>query len=155
MLAHMSREQQLKGLARTPLWLDVMAVAYGGVDATIAPETVATSDIFDAYIRRVMFEHRQPVAGWSPGQCMHWLRWLAQATRTNGAIAVPIGEMQPEWLVGQLSGVGTIGGWMGNAVVVAMIVSWLARLGTGLSSHSYRAGCWRLCCSNGAECRTA
>lgn len=101
MLARMlAEDDQLRELARTPLWLDVMALAYGGDDTVTAPKTVTTGDIFDAYIRRVLLEHRQPLREWSPGQCMNWLRWLArQLERTNETL-YRLEDMQPDWLEG-------------------------------------------------------
>ena len=119
MLARMLAEnEQLRELARTPLWLDVMTVAYGGDDTATAPKTVTTGDIFDAYIRRVLLEHRQPLQEWSPA-AVHALAALAGAAigadgadavsaggdaarlvgRRRGAEAVPIGGCDGErWL---------------------------------------------------------
>lgn len=89
---------QLRELARTPLWLDVMAVAYSGDDTATAPKVASTGDIFDAYIRRVLLGHRQPLREWAPGQCMYWLRWLAQHMERSEQTLFRLEEIQITWL---------------------------------------------------------
>lgn len=99
MLARMlAANEQLSELARTPLWLDVMTVAYGDVDTMTAPKETTTGDIFDAYVRRVLFGHRQPLQEWSPKRCMRWLRWLAQQLERTEETLFRLEEMQPDWL---------------------------------------------------------
>ena len=98
----LAEDEQLRELARTPLWLDVMAVAYGGIDMTTMPKAVATGDIFNAYIRRVLLGHRQHLQEWSSEECMRWLRWLARQLERTKQVLFRLEDMQPYWLEGKV-----------------------------------------------------
>ena len=94
-------DEQTRELARSPLMLSVLSLAYQGVEkgATAAPTAAESSRdrLFSAYVRR-MFERRGRGAKYSEAQTLHWLSWLAWATKRQGESLFLIERLQPSWL---------------------------------------------------------
>ena len=101
---------ELQELARTPLMLNIIALAYQGKDLKALLSTNLEDrrrDLFDAYIER-MFNRRGGVQqGKSDSQAdlypkeqvMHWLSWLAQRMSQESQSIFLIERMQPSWLL--------------------------------------------------------
>jgi eukaryotic-like serine/threonine-protein kinase len=97
-------DTNLRELARTPLMLSVMALAYqgsGAVETGIAAanEDALRQQIFAAYVRRMFeLEMRTNTQIFSRERTQTWLTWLAcQMTRHNQPLFL-IERLQPSWL---------------------------------------------------------
>ncbi len=95
-------DPDLLELARAPLMLSVILLAYGGEDAPVLDPKASLeekrSQIFHAYLRRVFFHHRQADHPWSPGQTLVWLRWLAQHLLHHNETLFLLDNLQSTWL---------------------------------------------------------
>lgn len=99
-------DSNLRELARTPLMLSVMALAYQGSGAVetgmaAAGEGDLRQQIFAAYTRRMFeLEMRTNTQVFPREQTRTWLTWLArQMTRHNQPLFL-IERLQPSWLEG-------------------------------------------------------
>jgi len=126
---------RLQQIARTPLMLNMLALAYHdkSIDdlATLqmsSPEMMS-QQILETYIRS-MFERRSARMHYKPEQVTRWLSWLArQLTRQNQAI-VSIERLQPEWLprkAVRLVYYGFV------TLIVGLLLGWAGWLGGALS----------------------
>jgi len=100
----METDTALQELARSPLMLNIMVIAYQGVAVADLPETEVVEErrkqLFDAYIERMFhrptrFKVEQP---YSESQTKRWLTWLAQRLVEQSQTVFCIEGMQPTWL---------------------------------------------------------
>jgi hypothetical protein len=88
-------------LARSPLMLSVMTLAYRGLsfDGPAPSEAIPKrrKRLFDVYVER-MFEHRRRNGHYTQDRTIHWLEWLAQRIREHDQTIFYIERMQPEWI---------------------------------------------------------
>lgn len=93
----------LQALAQSPLWLNIMVLAYQGVALADMTETQVIEErqqqLFDTYIRR-MLTHRGQAMPYSPSSTLAWLIWLAQQMVRESQTVFLIETMQPLWLDG-------------------------------------------------------
>ncbi len=97
----LQQDMELGELAKSPLMLSIMALAYQGV----SPAELALSNttptrrqhLFDAYIQR-MFVRREVEPIYSPQQTIRWLHWLSARLVQYGQTVFLIERMQPSWL---------------------------------------------------------
>jgi len=102
-----ARNTALQELARSPLMLNIMVIAYQGVAIVDLPKTEVVEErrkqLFDAYIERVF--HRptrfKVEQRYSEVQTKHWLTWLAQRLVEQSQTVFFIEGMQPTWLQGK------------------------------------------------------
>jgi hypothetical protein len=90
----------LQELAKSPLMLSIMTLAYQGLSVTDLPEMnleERRQHLFDKYIQR-MFTRRSASNQYSQKQAMHFLIWLAQKLKRKSQTVFFIERMQPEWL---------------------------------------------------------
>jgi adenylate kinase family enzyme len=91
----------LQELAKSPLTLSVMTLAYQGILIEDLPKTGSLEErrkhLFNAYIER-MFQRRGTAQGYSKAQAIHWLIWLAQRISKESQTIFLIERMQPTWL---------------------------------------------------------
>jgi hypothetical protein len=94
----------LQELAKSPLMLSIMVLAYEGVTVEDLPNTDVVEErrkqLFDAYITRMF---RRPTRlkveqRYSENQTKHWLIWLAQRMVQQSQTVFLIEGMQPTWL---------------------------------------------------------
>ncbi|MEQ9367971.1 MAG: NACHT domain-containing protein [Coleofasciculus chthonoplastes F3-SA18-01] len=91
----------LQELAKSPLMLNIMVLAYEGVAVEYLPKTEVVEEqrkkLFDAYIERMF--HRLTRAKveqrYSPSQSIRWLTWLAQTLVQESQTVFLIEEIQP------------------------------------------------------------
>jgi hypothetical protein len=103
--AALNKDDVLRDLAKSPLMLSVMTLAYQGASVSaLAGEAVETPEarrkqIFDTYIAR-MFARRGQAAGSARAkeQTKSWLSWLAHNMQRHGQSIFLIEQMQPSWL---------------------------------------------------------
>ena len=94
----------LQELAKSPLMLSIMVLAYEGVTAEDLPNTDVVEErrkqLFDAYITRMF--HRptrlKVEQRYSETQSIRWLTWLAQRMVQESQSVFLIERMQPTWL---------------------------------------------------------
>jgi DNA polymerase III delta prime subunit len=96
-------DTQLQELAKSPLMLNIITLAYQGITV----ETLPTMNIeerrqhlFNAYIER-MFSRRGADCRYPKHKAMHWLIWLAARMVQKSQTVFFIEGMQPSWLVGE------------------------------------------------------
>ena len=90
----------LQELAKSPLMLSVITLAYRGISITELPEMGLEEyrqHLFNKYIER-MFERRITKSNYSKEQSIHWLSWLAKKLRERSQTVFFIERMQPDWL---------------------------------------------------------
>jgi DNA polymerase III delta prime subunit len=94
----------LQELAKSPLMLSIMVLAYEGVAVEDLPNNEMVEErrkqLFDAYIKRMF---RPPTRlkveqKYSEVQSIRWLTWLAQRMVQESQTVFLIEEMQPTWL---------------------------------------------------------
>lgn len=105
-LAQMLQEDiVLRELARTPLMLNIMILAYEGLNSN-DPQPQAVGErlrqyLFDTYIRQIFQRKGTITKPYSDQQTIAWLGWLAlQMIRHNQTIFL-IEQLQPSWLASQ------------------------------------------------------
>ncbi len=96
-----TRDEQLRELAQSPLMLSVIILAYRGTSASDIPDfdniETQRKHLFDIYVRRV-FERRVGDKPYSPEQTQHYLSWLAQKMQAQMMSLFQIEGLQPIWL---------------------------------------------------------
>jgi hypothetical protein len=94
----------LQELAKSPLMLNIMVLAYEGVAVEDLPKIGVVEErrkqLFDAYIERMF---RRPTRlkseqGYSEAQSIRWLTWLAQRMVQQSQTVFFIEGLQPTWL---------------------------------------------------------
>lgn len=120
----------VQDLAKSPLMLNIMVLAYEGVAVEGLPKTEVVEEwrkqLFDAYIEqmfcrpnRLKVEQR-----YSPAQSLRWLTWLAQGMKKESQTVFFIERMEPAWLQNKAQ---KITYRVGN-IVLAGLICWLASL---------------------------
>lgn len=94
-------DETLQELARSPLMLNIMTVAYQGLSAEQLPSINSLEErrkhLFNAYIQR-MFERRTVRPLYPQDKSLQWLVWLAQRMVSNSQTLFFIERLQPTWL---------------------------------------------------------
>lgn len=139
----LTTDRALQELAKSPLLLNIMVLAYQGVAVADLPETqvleVRQRQLLDTYIRR-MLTHRGQAMPYAPSRTLGWLIWLAQQMVRESQTVFLIETMQPRWvqgwarvfyLLGTLLVLGLIVGLV-IARVLGLIVELVVGLGVGL-----------------------
>jgi GTPase SAR1 family protein len=94
-------DNALRELVETPLMLNVMALAYGGMSAQELGryDTVEArrKHVFEKYLAR-MLERKGDSGVYAPEQTVRWLAWLAREMTEHGQTVFLIERMQPDWL---------------------------------------------------------
>jgi energy-coupling factor transporter ATP-binding protein EcfA2 len=97
----LQQDTTLQELAKSPLTLNVMTLAYQGKKLEDLPNTGSKEErrkhLFDAYIER-MFQRRQSQQRYSKVQARRWLIWLAQQMYQKSQTVFLIERIQPTWL---------------------------------------------------------
>lgn len=103
----LNKDTDLQKLAKSPLMLSIMTLAYQGKKVEELPQTGSIEErsehLFDEYIKR-MFSHERigkPKEYKSPyqnQQAKSWLTWLAQRMKQESESVFLIEKMQPSWL---------------------------------------------------------
>lgn len=95
-------EPHLLALARTPLLLSVMTLAYEEILIHSWKRITAKEDLrkylFNAYIRRMLGREINPRKQPSPEKTRYWLCWLAQRMEQENQAEFFIEKMHPDWL---------------------------------------------------------
>jgi hypothetical protein len=97
-----TRDEQLRELAHSPLMLSIMVLAYWGVSTSAdVPDfedvEAQRKHLFDTYVQR-MFEHRIVEKPCTEEETRHYLIWLAQQMQAHAFSVFHIEELQPDWL---------------------------------------------------------
>lgn len=98
--ATIQADKTMQELAKSPLMLNIMTLAYQGLSVTDLPEMnleERREHLFDKYIQR-MFARRSASNQYSHKQAMYWLSWLAQKLQNQSQTVFFIERMQPDWL---------------------------------------------------------
>jgi class 3 adenylate cyclase len=93
-------DTQLQELAKSPLMLNIIAIAYQGMSVETLPSMnleERRQHLFNAYIER-MFSRKSAKERYPKLQTMHWLNWLAQRMIQESQTVFLIERMQPSWL---------------------------------------------------------
>lgn len=91
----------LQELARSPLMLSIMMVAYRGVSAeelqALDSLEICRQHLFEAYVQR-MLERRRGTLTYSHALTIRWLAWLARKMLEHHQVVFLIERMQSSWL---------------------------------------------------------
>lgn len=102
LLAIIEQDVGFQELAKSPLMLGIMTLAYQGMNVTDLPKAHRLEErrqqLFNAYIER-MFRHRVSHQRYSKAQIVQWLGWLARRMTQQSQSVFLIEGMQPAWLM--------------------------------------------------------
>ena len=149
----MGHDAMLREMLDSPLMLNIVTVAYAGQPES-QPQLSGTlkerrDHLFGAYVDQ-MFRRRGVVHGYTPGQTVRWLGWLARQMADHGQTVFYLERLQLDWLprrrqwfirVGYSLAIGLVGGVFG---LVIGRVAWLVYRRVGLKSslsESELVGC--------------
>ncbi|MDX1416215.1 MAG: BTAD domain-containing putative transcriptional regulator, partial [Candidatus Promineifilaceae bacterium] len=94
-------DEHTRDMARSPLMLSVLTLAYQDVEKkSIVPPAATQSSrdqLFSVYIKR-MFERRGTRSEYAKEDTIGWLSWLARTTKSQGESLFLIERLQPSWL---------------------------------------------------------
>jgi eukaryotic-like serine/threonine-protein kinase len=97
----LAEDMVLLDMARLPLMINIMSLAYHGVAVNTLPTGSTVEErrayLFAAYVDRVL-QRRSSIPYFSQGQTIRWLSWLASSMRQNTQTIFFIERMQPTWL---------------------------------------------------------
>ncbi len=99
----LGRSPDLRALARTPLMLNVMAVAFEAREDDPRPDATAIEEptlawLFDAYIERMLGRARNRNGLPNRDRMFAWLGWLARRMRAQHQPLLLLERLQPSWL---------------------------------------------------------
>lgn len=126
----LAADPSLAELARSPLMLNVMAVASEEMSplGEALTHEQKRSRIFDTYLRRVLLEHGSARHRWAPGRALNWLRWLAQQLRDRELTVFRLEALQADWLPDTTRGLGRF--VMKGSINPATHLTWQWRSGS-------------------------
>lgn len=97
----LAEDAALQELARSPLMLNIMVLAYQGITTEQLRQTDVVEErryqLFNAYIDR-MFKRREGRPPYPKAQAIAWLIWLAQQMAQQSQTIFLIERIQPVWL---------------------------------------------------------
>jgi DNA polymerase III delta prime subunit len=100
----MREDEGLRELARTPLMLSVMTMAWHDAPAegvrTAGAGTVEErrQQLFAAYVQAALNRRGKSAGGFSSEQTIRWLTWLAGRMKEHGHTLFAVEQLQPGWL---------------------------------------------------------
>lgn len=121
----------IQELARTPLMLSVMALAYEGLEPAALPQMSLEErrkHLWDRYIER-MFERRRGDRRYPKERAINWLVFLAQKMVQESQTLFLIEQICPNWLLSKAQK------WIyriGTALICGLIIEWAYGLTIGL-----------------------
>jgi signal peptidase I len=119
----------IQELARTPLMLSVMVLAYEGLEPAELPQMSLEEQrkyLFDKYIKRMLdrrWEQRYPKE-----KVLHWLKFLARKMEKESQTLFLIERIQPNWLSPRMQWVYRIG----VGLTAGLAIEWIYGLTVGL-----------------------
>ncbi len=97
----LTEDTALQELAKSPLTLSVMTLAYQGKKLEELPQTGSVEErrqhLFNSYTER-MFQRKGVNQQYPKDQTIHWLTWLAQRISQTSQTVFLIEQIQPTWL---------------------------------------------------------
>ncbi|MDY6941103.1 MAG: protein kinase [Cyanobacteriota bacterium] len=98
----LGQEVALQELAKSPLILNIITLAYRGMSPDSLPKIptleAQRQHLFDTYIRRMFDRRSQNTRRYSKERALHWLIWLAKSMSGRSQTIFLIERMQPSWL---------------------------------------------------------
>jgi len=99
----LSEDEELQTLARTPLMLNILTIAYQSNTSEAITDNgsagVKREQVFSAYVQHVLARH-DPNTLSTQKRAIHWLSWLARQMRQHNQTVFYIEQLQPDWLSG-------------------------------------------------------
>ncbi|MBD2186295.1 protein kinase [Planktothrix sp. FACHB-1355] len=123
----LAADTKLQELARSPLMLNIITLAYRGMSITELPSMnleERRQHLFDNYIIR-MFARRHNDRQYSQAQAMQWLTWLAQRMSEESQTVFLIERMQTKWLKTKLQKQIYLGGLLILFVILGLTIGQL------------------------------
>lgn len=109
-LEHLHRAMRddagLRELARTPLMLSVMTMAWrdapatGGLGRSDGTIEERRRQLFDAYVQAALNRRGKSAGKYSAADTVRWLGWLARRMKAQGHTLFAVEQLQPGWLGG-------------------------------------------------------
>jgi MFS family permease/DNA polymerase III delta prime subunit len=105
----LQKDKDLQELAKSPLILGIMSLAYQDVSLDIPThQSLATTEarrqhLLDTYIERMFKRKGEQTKRYTDEQTKGWLSWLARGMEQHNQSIFLIEQLQPNWLVGQSS----------------------------------------------------
>lgn len=127
----LEQDPALQELARSPLLLNIMVLAYQGVTAGSLPRSNTLEEcrkqLFDRYIDR-MLQRRGAGRPYSSTQTVHWLTWLAQQLIHSSQTIFLIERLDRNWLQPPWQIWSYI---LLSSTIVSVFFAWLVVLSSG------------------------
>lgn len=124
----------LQELARSPLLLNIMVLAYEGINLEDLPKTSVENHhqrLFNTYINRIL-KRRGANRRYSPTQTIRWLSWLAQQLQRSSQTIFLIEWIDRRWL--QTARERWIYIIM-SSLIVSFALGWIVVLSMGFGRH--------------------
>ncbi|MEH2025920.1 NACHT domain-containing protein [Nostoc sp.] len=130
----LQEDTTLQELAKSPLTLSVMTLAYKGKKLEDLPNTGSKEErrkhLFDTYIER-MFKRREYEPRYSKLQAMCWLIWLAQQMFQKSQTVFLLERIQPTWLSNPVQKIlYQLVNWL-VGVIICGFIGWLIHQSPG------------------------
>ncbi len=97
----LQKDQDLLEMAKVPLMLNVLTLAYAGesLDDLVEASTpdLRRRQIFTTYVERTL-HHRRAETPYTHEQTIYWLSWLAGELKAHSQTVFYLERMQPTWL---------------------------------------------------------
>lgn len=100
----LQEDDSLKSLARSPLILGIMSLAYQDIHVEVLTNQshntveLRRKHLFDTYIDRMFKRKGQGIKPYKDEQTKRWLSWLARQMNQNNRAIFLIEQLQPSWL---------------------------------------------------------
>lgn len=135
----LTEDTALQELAKSPLTLSILTLAYQGKKVEELPQTGSVEErrehLFNAYIER-MFQRKGVNQQYPKDQAIYWLTWLAQRMSQASQSDFLIEKIQPNWLQSNLERklyrIGTI-------LIGILVIGLILFIGHALDSYFYKS----------------
>jgi len=132
----LKKDNALRAMAETPLFLSIMIMAYRDkrdVEILISgDEKLQHKRLFDTYIERMFERPRSKNANFKKQDVLHWLSWLARKMVKHNQIPYFLENMQPNWLSQKNQGFYRVNIGLIPVVIIGLIIGLISGLIYGL-----------------------
>lgn len=150
--ANLVQDAGLRELAKSPLMLNVMSVAYQNLPVGEAQPSLPLdpsrrqAEVFDRYVDKMFVRKGERAPLYPREQTLRWLGWLASRLRRHGQTLFLLENLQPEWgnrgilLIAWLSAMAAIGGIAGFIGGGLFHLTWFGRPMDAVTGSVFGAG---------------
>lgn len=95
-------DENLRNLARSPLMLSIMSLAYSGNSTLVTMPSgeaeIKRDQVFAAYVGQMFRRRAKPLCGFTQAAVLYYLHQLAERLERRAVTVFMLDEIQPDWL---------------------------------------------------------